>query len=99
MTRSRPAHAQHASPTTPPPNASTSPQPTDDRGPGGNGVHAFSTMAGAYPGGVLVVDPNMVPPGYILGQVAAPQVEEPDEPLYVNAKQSALTTSFLILPE
>lgn len=29
----------------------------------------------------------MVPPGYILGQVAAPRVEEPEEPLYVNAKQ------------
>lgn len=28
----------------------------------------------------------MVPPGYILGQVA-PRVEEPEEPLYVNAKQ------------
>ncbi|KAG0023198.1 Transcriptional activator [Podila clonocystis] len=42
---------------------------------------------GGYHGGVLVVDPNMVPPGYILGQVAAPRVEEPEEPLYVNAKQ------------
>ena len=29
----------------------------------------------------------MVPPGYLLGQVAAPRPEEPEEPLYVNAKQ------------
>ncbi|KAF9993104.1 Transcriptional activator [Modicella reniformis] len=29
----------------------------------------------------------MVPPGYVIGQVAAPRVEEPEEPLYVNAKQ------------
>ncbi|KAG0222748.1 Transcriptional activator [Mortierella sp. GBA43] len=29
----------------------------------------------------------MVPPGYVIGQVAAPRMEEPEEPLYVNAKQ------------
>ena len=29
----------------------------------------------------------MMPPGYVLGQVAAPRPEEPEEPLYVNAKQ------------
>ncbi|KAF9207380.1 hypothetical protein BGZ49_000554, partial [Haplosporangium sp. Z 27] len=28
----------------------------------------------------------MMPPGYVIGQVAA-RVEEPEEPLYVNAKQ------------
>ncbi|KAF9957929.1 hypothetical protein BGZ72_001154 [Mortierella alpina] len=43
-------------------------------------------MAGAY-SGVIVVDPNMLPPGYVLSQVAAPRAEEPEEPLYVNAKQ------------
>ncbi|KAK3819545.1 MAG: CCAAT-binding transcription factor (CBF-B/NF-YA) subunit B-domain-containing protein [Benniella sp.] len=30
---------------------------------------------------------HMVPPGYVIGQMAAPRVEEPEEPLYVNAKQ------------
>lgn len=29
----------------------------------------------------------MMSPGYVLGQVAAPRPEEPEEPLYVNAKQ------------
>ncbi|KAF9955014.1 Transcriptional activator [Mortierella alpina] len=38
-------------------------------------------------GGVLVVDPHMIPPGYVLGQVEQPRAEEPEEPLYVNAKQ------------
>ncbi|KAG0223093.1 hypothetical protein BGX31_008713 [Mortierella sp. GBA43] len=38
-------------------------------------------------GGVLVVEPHMVPPGYVLGQVVPPRPEEPEEPLYVNAKQ------------
>ncbi|ORZ12450.1 CCAAT-binding transcription factor (CBF-B/NF-YA) subunit B-domain-containing protein [Lobosporangium transversale] len=28
-----------------------------------------------------------MPPGYVLSQVAPPRVEEPEEPLYVNAKQ------------
>ncbi|KAF9366766.1 Transcriptional activator [Mortierella sp. NVP85] len=29
----------------------------------------------------------MMPPGYVLGQVVPPRAEEPEEPLYVNAKQ------------
>ncbi|KAK3826589.1 MAG: CCAAT-binding transcription factor (CBF-B/NF-YA) subunit B-domain-containing protein [Linnemannia elongata] len=49
-------------------------------------MHHFEHLAGAYPG-VIVVDPSMMPPGYVLGQVAAPRPEEPEEPLYVNAKQ------------
>lgn len=28
-----------------------------------------------------------MPPGYVLGQVVPPRPEEPEEPLYVNAKQ------------
>ncbi|KAG0065566.1 Transcriptional activator [Podila epicladia] len=76
MTQSRPSPHQHSP--TPPAQTSHSPQP--------EGVHSYGSMGG-YHGGVLVVDPNMVPPGYILGQVAAPRVEEPEEPLYVNAKQ------------
>ncbi|KAF9353689.1 Transcriptional activator [Mortierella sp. AD094] len=48
-------------------------------------MHHFEHIAGAYPG-VIVVDPSMMPPGYVIGQVAA-RVEEPEEPLYVNAKQ------------
>ncbi|KAG0041171.1 Transcriptional activator [Gryganskiella cystojenkinii] len=31
----------------------------------------------------------MIPAGYVLGQVEAPQIEEQEEPLYVNAKQPA----------
>ncbi|KAI8605922.1 CCAAT-binding transcription factor (CBF-B/NF-YA) subunit B-domain-containing protein [Dissophora ornata] len=50
------------------------------------GIHHFEHIAGAYPG-VIMVDPSMMPPGYVIGQVAAPRVEEPEEPLYVNAKQ------------
>ncbi|KAF9551352.1 hypothetical protein EC957_009236 [Mortierella hygrophila] len=52
-------------------------------------MHHFEHLAGAYPG-VIVVDPSMMPPGYVLGQVAAPRPEEPEEPLYVNAKQVSL---------
>lgn len=36
----------------------------------------------------------MMPPGYVLGQVAAPRPEEPEEPLYVNAKQVSLDRVF-----
>ncbi|KAF9094401.1 hypothetical protein BGX29_004269 [Mortierella sp. GBA35] len=61
---------------------SASPRHVDGR----PGIHHFEHLAGAYPG-VIVVDPSMMPPGYVLGQVAAPRPEEPEEPLYVNAKQ------------
>ncbi|KAG0378222.1 Transcriptional activator [Mortierella sp. AD032] len=60
----------------------TSPRHVDGR----PAMHHFEHLAGAYPG-VIVVDPSMMPPGYVLGQVAAPRPEEPEEPLYVNAKQ------------
>ncbi|KAF8968886.1 hypothetical protein BGZ46_010776, partial [Entomortierella lignicola] len=61
---------------------SSSPRHIDARAAG---MHHFEHIAGAYPG-VIVVDPSMMPPGYLIGQVAA-RVEEPEEPLYVNAKQ------------
>ncbi|KAF9390231.1 Transcriptional activator, partial [Mortierella sp. AD011] len=62
--------------------SSSSPRHVDARS---GGMHHFEHIAGAYPG-VIVVDPSMVPQGYVIGQVAA-RVEEPEEPLYVNAKQ------------
>ncbi|KAF9108499.1 Transcriptional activator [Mortierella sp. AM989] len=62
--------------------SSSSPHHVESRSAG---MHHFEHIAGAYPG-VIVVDPSMMPPGYVIGQVAA-RVEEPEEPLYVNAKQ------------
>ncbi|KAI7820704.1 CCAAT-binding transcription factor (CBF-B/NF-YA) subunit B-domain-containing protein [Gamsiella multidivaricata] len=50
------------------------------------GIHHYEHIAAPYPG-VIVVDPSMMPPGYVIGQVATPRIEEPEEPLYVNAKQ------------
>ncbi|KAG0314663.1 Transcriptional activator [Dissophora globulifera] len=50
------------------------------------GMHHFEHIPGAY-SSVIVVDPSMMPPGYMIGQVTTPRVEEPEEPLYVNAKQ------------
>ncbi|KAG0221765.1 Transcriptional activator [Actinomortierella wolfii] len=50
------------------------------------GVSAAASYT-APVGGVLVMDPHMVPPGYVLGQVAPAATEEHEEPLYVNAKQ------------
>ncbi|KAF9919695.1 Transcriptional activator [Linnemannia zychae] len=77
-----PAGTAHPSPSPAPPASSTSPQPSE-----GNASHHFDPAYASAMGGVLVVDPRMMPPGYVLGQVASPRVEEPEEPLYVNAKQ------------
>ncbi|KAF9439240.1 Transcriptional activator [Entomortierella beljakovae] len=65
-------------------NSSTSPPPqhVESRS---TGMHHFEHMAGGYPG-VIVVDPSMMPQGYMIGQVAT-RIDEPEEPLYVNAKQ------------
>ncbi|KAF9202427.1 Transcriptional activator [Haplosporangium sp. Z 27] len=75
----------HPSPSPAPPTSSSSPQHSE-----GGSAHIFEHMPAQYAtamGGVLVVDPHMIPPGYVLGQVAPPRAEEPEEPLYVNAKQ------------
>ncbi|KAI7824788.1 CCAAT-binding transcription factor (CBF-B/NF-YA) subunit B-domain-containing protein [Gamsiella multidivaricata] len=68
-----------------PPTSSSSPQHSE-----GTASHHFEHLPAQYAsamGGVLVVDPHMMPPGYVLGQVAPSRVDEPEEPLYVNAKQ------------
>ncbi|KAG0355232.1 hypothetical protein BGZ54_001251, partial [Gamsiella multidivaricata] len=39
----------------------------------------------------------MMPPGYVIGQVATPRIEEPEEPLYVNAKQVSIPPLQLFL--
>ncbi|KAG0273341.1 Transcriptional activator, partial [Linnemannia exigua] len=77
-----PTGTAHPSPSPAPPTSSSSPQPSE-----GSASHHFDPAYTATMGSVLVVDPRMMPPGYVLGQVASPRVEEPEEPLYVNAKQ------------
>ncbi|KAF9572539.1 hypothetical protein BGW38_008506, partial [Lunasporangiospora selenospora] len=84
---SRPAHLSKA-------HASASPPPITSPGgqvAHGTAIHTFDQIASTYPGAmaghVIVVDPSMMPPGYVLGQVATTPREEPEEPLYVNAKQ------------
>ncbi|CAO3575141.1 unnamed protein product [Mortierella alpina] len=82
---SSPRVAEHPSPSSAPATSSSSPQPSET-----SSIHHYEQMSQAYAhavGGVLVVDPNMIPPGYVLGQVEQPRAEEPEEPLYVNAKQ------------
>ncbi|GJJ76738.1 nuclear transcription factor Y, alpha [Entomortierella parvispora] len=72
--------------TSPTPPGSSSSSRLHSEGPaGGMQQHHFDHMAGAYQS-VIVVDPSMMPQGYVLGQVAA-RPEEVEEPLYVNAKQ------------
>ncbi|KAF9982034.1 hypothetical protein BGZ79_006021, partial [Entomortierella chlamydospora] len=83
--QSSPRKRDHPSPSPAPPTSSSSPQHSE-----GGSAHLFDHLPAQYAGamgGVLVVDPNMIPPGYVLGQVAPARVEEPEEPLYVNAKQ------------
>ncbi|KAF9153904.1 Transcriptional activator [Linnemannia schmuckeri] len=77
-----PTGTAHPSPSPAPPTSSSSPQPSET-----SSSHHFDPAYASAMGGVLVVDPRMMPPGYVLGQVASPRVEEPEEPLYVNAKQ------------
>ncbi|KAF9436622.1 Transcriptional activator, partial [Entomortierella beljakovae] len=72
------------------PSPSPAPQASSPQHSEGGSAHHFDHMPTQYSsamGGVLVVDPHMMPPGYVIGQVAPPRVEEPEEPLYVNAKQ------------
>ncbi|KAF9138022.1 hypothetical protein BGX30_009660 [Mortierella sp. GBA39] len=77
-----PTGTAHPSPSPAPPTSSSSPQPSET-----SSSHHFDPAYASAMGSVLVVDPRMMPPGYVLGQVASPRVEEPEEPLYVNAKQ------------
>ncbi|KAG9322865.1 hypothetical protein KVV02_001199 [Mortierella alpina] len=82
---SSPRVAEHPSPSSAPATSSSSPQPSE-----ASSAHHYEQMSQAYAsavGGVLVVDPHMLPPRYVLGQVEQPRAEEPEEPLYVNAKQ------------
>ncbi|KAG9324036.1 hypothetical protein KVV02_004713 [Mortierella alpina] len=88
-----PDNMTHTSRASTPPSqghTSASPQAHSSHLEGKPGMHQFEHMAGAY-SGVIVVDPNMLPPGYVLSQVATPRAEEPEEPLYVNAKQVSLS--------
>ncbi|KAI8363535.1 CCAAT-binding transcription factor (CBF-B/NF-YA) subunit B-domain-containing protein [Mortierella sp. GBAus27b] len=81
--QSSPRAREHPSPSPAPPTSSSSSQSEGAH-------HHFEHMPAQYAnamGGVLVVEPHMVPPGYVLGQVVPPRPEEPEEPLYVNAKQ------------
>ncbi|KAI1317278.1 Transcriptional activator [Mortierella claussenii] len=81
---SSPRTREQPSPSPAPPTSSSSPQHSE-----ASVTHHFEHLPAQYSsmGGVLVVDPHMIPPGYMLGQVAPPRAEEPEEPLYVNAKQ------------
>ncbi|GJJ69704.1 nuclear transcription factor Y, alpha [Entomortierella parvispora] len=84
------ASPQPSSPA-PPTSSATSTSPLPQESPDSSASHSlYGQIPPGYPGtigGVLVVDPSMMPAGYVLGQVEAPQAEEQEEPLYVNAKQ------------